>query len=268
MLYTEPSSYGVGGRQSPERCHPPNPRLCRRAVPQFAVGRGDQLAQWRTAYRQFLPGARMRGWARDPSEQVVMPRATLPIPEVATNATLLANVSEQPDSDGVFRRASQFRVFDGKAVPSLGLAAYLAAEKTAGRTPPLELKPGWLKIGEREVPIDGRGRDRAAFLRKERRPRFLQRGSRNPVRASAAGRREACAGPGGLHQRLRVLWPERPRAARCSPHASEPRLPRRRDSRNFPGQPAAPFLHAGGAGGGRCLGHLVSGLVEWRRGRR
>ena len=86
-----------------------------------------------------------------------MPKATLPIPEVATNATLLANVSEQPDSDGVFRRASQFRVFDGKAVPSLGLAAYLAGEKTSGRTPPLHLAPGWLKIGDHDVPIDGRG---------------------------------------------------------------------------------------------------------------
>ena len=82
----------------------------------------------------------MQWLARGPAEQVVMPRATLPIPEVATNATLLANVSEQPDADGVFRRASQFRVFDGKAVPSLGLAAYLAAEKTAGRAPPLRVE--------------------------------------------------------------------------------------------------------------------------------
>jgi adenylate cyclase len=87
-----------------------------------------------------------------------MPRATPPIPEVATNATQLANVSEQPDSDGVFRRASLFRVFDGKAVPSLGLAACLAAEKTAGHTPPLKLTMGWLNIGDRRVPIDGRGR--------------------------------------------------------------------------------------------------------------
>jgi adenylate cyclase len=157
MLYTEPSSYGVGDDQALGESIRRTPGFVG-AI--FLSSQSGKTTNWPAGNLPIATSFQgLNEWlGRDPSEQVVMPRATMPIPEVATNATLLANVSEQPDSDGVFRRASQFRVFDGKAVPSLGLAAYLAAEKTAGRTPPLQLVPGWLKIGDHEVPIDGRGR--------------------------------------------------------------------------------------------------------------
>ena len=59
--------------------------------------------------------------------RLVMPQATFPIPEVATNATLLGNVEARPDSDAIFRRMPLFAVFDRQVVPTLGLAAYLAA---------------------------------------------------------------------------------------------------------------------------------------------
>ena len=178
MLYTEPSSYGAGDDQALNDAIRRTPGFVGAL---FLSSQSGEATNWPSG---DLPIASsflgLKEWlGRAPSEQVVMPRATLPIPEVATNATLLANVSEQPDPDGVFRRASQFRVFDGKAVPSLGLAAYLAAEKAAGHTPPLgvgrmpsrgathlELKAGWLKIGEREVPIDGRGRTVLRFCGK------------------------------------------------------------------------------------------------------
>ena len=157
MLYTEPSSYGVGDDKALGDTIRRTPGFVGAL---FLSSQSGEATNWPAS---DLPiGTSFLGldaWLGHlPSRQVVMPRATLPIPEVATNATLLANVSEQPDSDGVFRRASQFRVFDGKAMPSLGLAAYLAAEKTAGHPPPLQLTAGWLKIGEHEVPIDGRGR--------------------------------------------------------------------------------------------------------------
>jgi adenylate cyclase len=156
MLYTEPSSYGADDDKTLGDGIRRTPGF---VGAMFLSSQSGEATRWPAGE---LPIASsflgLDAWlGTHPSEQVVMPRATLPIPEVATNATLLANVSEQPDSDGVFRRAAQFRVFDGKAVASLGLAAYLAAEKIAGRTPPLRLVPGWLKIGEHEVPIDGRG---------------------------------------------------------------------------------------------------------------
>ncbi|HOW66139.1 MAG TPA: adenylate/guanylate cyclase domain-containing protein [Candidatus Paceibacterota bacterium] len=101
------------------------------------------LDQWLTPHR---------------AQQVVRSRATFPIPEIATNAALLANVSDRPDSDGLFRRAEQFRIFDGKVVPSLGLGTYLAAEKVAGRSPALRLNNGWLEVGNLRAPIDDEGR--------------------------------------------------------------------------------------------------------------
>jgi len=51
-------------------------------------------------------------------------RVTLPIPAVATNATVLANVGDEPDSDGVFRRATLLRLSAAKQIPSLGYAAW------------------------------------------------------------------------------------------------------------------------------------------------
>ncbi len=59
--------------------------------------------------------------------------AAFPVPEVATNATLLANIKDEADPDGIFRRASLYRTFDGVALPSLGLATLLADTPVTGR---------------------------------------------------------------------------------------------------------------------------------------
>lgn len=88
------------------------------------------------------------------SRRVYAARASFPIPEVATNAAWLGDVSGLPDEDGVCRRAQLFQVFDGRPVPALSLAAYLAANKDQE----LRIKPGWLSIGGRRVPIDSAGR--------------------------------------------------------------------------------------------------------------
>lgn len=54
---------------------------------------------------------------------------TLPVPDVATNATLLANVKDDPDEDGVFRRANLMRRHGERDVPSLGVAAWLVGNR-------------------------------------------------------------------------------------------------------------------------------------------
>lgn len=61
-------------------------------------------------------------------------RTVLPIPDVATNAAALANVKDEPDPDGVFRRATLlWPAGDGKGwVPSLGLAAWRVGEGARG----------------------------------------------------------------------------------------------------------------------------------------
>lgn len=58
-------------------------------------------------------------------------RVDEPIPEVSAHALLLANVSDVPDSDGIFRRAGLMRRWGGQDVPSLGVAAWLAGEGLA-----------------------------------------------------------------------------------------------------------------------------------------
>jgi adenylate cyclase len=58
-------------------------------------------------------------------------RDDLPIEEVATAARLLANVSDAPDGDGVFRHAGLWVVHGGELVPSLGAGAWLVGQDIA-----------------------------------------------------------------------------------------------------------------------------------------
>jgi len=86
-------------------------------------------------------------------KQLAMPRASFPVPEIATNVTRLGNVAAVPDADALFRRAPIGRIFDDQFVPSLGLAAYLAANPDTR----LELTEDGMHIGDHVVPLDARG---------------------------------------------------------------------------------------------------------------
>ncbi|MBP5322019.1 MAG: adenylate/guanylate cyclase domain-containing protein [Kiritimatiellae bacterium] len=102
ILYTEPSTYGVEDDQT--------------------LG---------TAMRE-TPVFIGAGFEKNGKE-------TWPIPEVRTNATRIANVSETPDPDGVFRRSTLFRK-DPADWPSLGYALWRAANPAADPHPPLDLQ--------------------------------------------------------------------------------------------------------------------------------
>ena len=103
--------------------------------------------------RPWLDG--LEAWLNaERAEKLVEPGAAFPVFYISTNATLLANVNDGPDRDGVFRRATLFRVFDGEAVPSLGLATFRAAHPEV----PLALEPGRLRVGARVLPVDDQGR--------------------------------------------------------------------------------------------------------------
>jgi adenylate cyclase len=156
VLYTEPSSYEAADDLALGTAIGRTPG----SVGAFMLStRSGEATNWPAgiAPPPFLFSGLDPWLALPRSQPVIMPRATFPIPEVATNSTLLANVSDQPDPDGQFRRASLFRVFAGKAVPTLGLAAYLAAERSAGRNPRLRLETGWLDLEGRQAPIDDCG---------------------------------------------------------------------------------------------------------------
>jgi adenylate cyclase len=157
VLFTEPSSYEAADDQALGDAIKRTPGFIGAVFTTSQPGAGTNwpanaprtgpefvaLDQWRTQNR---------------ARQVDVPQAVFPIPEVTTNATMLANVSEKADPDDLFRRATQFRVFQGKAVPSLGLASFLVAEQRAGRAVSVRFDHNSLQIGDRGIPIDDRGR--------------------------------------------------------------------------------------------------------------
>jgi adenylate cyclase len=90
---------------------------------------------------------------------VVMSRAAMPIPEIGTNTITVGDVKGAPDDDGLIRRAHVFRVFDGQAVPSLGLSAYAAAYQARhGKPLTGRIEGNTLWIGKRQIPMDNQGR--------------------------------------------------------------------------------------------------------------
>ena len=80
-------------------------------------------------------------------------RATMPIAEVAQNAAILSNVTQNPDPDGIYRKIQLFSVFDGQILPALGLGNYLAAKPTAM----LQILPNELILDGKSIPVDSNG---------------------------------------------------------------------------------------------------------------
>ncbi len=153
MLYTEPSAYQVEDDATFGAAIAQTTGF----VNTIFLGRETGRT---TTWPTNLPASpvkikNLQTWlATDGHNRLVMPQATFPIPEVATNATLLGNVEARPDSDAIFRRLPLFAVFDRQVVPTLGLAAYLAA---AGNET-LSIEPYWMNIGVRRIPLDRRGK--------------------------------------------------------------------------------------------------------------
>jgi adenylate cyclase len=156
VLYTEPSAYGVYDDQS-----------FGAAVADFGrvvacVNLSDEegsARRWppeipRPELELENPATWRSGGVMD---TLTFSRATFPIPELAASARLLANVNltRAADLDGVYRRAPLFGLFDGTALPTVGLATFLAAR--AG-TAALRLGPGSAALGDLEIPVDRAGR--------------------------------------------------------------------------------------------------------------
>jgi adenylate cyclase len=91
--------------------------------------------------------------AQTDTEELIFPRASIPIPNVTQNSAVLCNVQLNPDPDGIYRRVKPFTLFDHHVFPSLGLGAYLAEYPEI----PIIIEPGRLTIGETSIPIDQHG---------------------------------------------------------------------------------------------------------------
>ncbi len=161
VLYSEPSVYGMA-----------DDRALADAISRapFFVGSLclHRDANFSTAWPAQAADRLLFDIANFPSdEKTTRLSATFPIDEVASSATVLANVIEDPDIDGVFRRANLFRIFNGKTVPSMGFAAFgIQCANNQGETGP-KLPPqvcsgrfeaDRLQICGKSIPLDREGK--------------------------------------------------------------------------------------------------------------
>ena len=164
VLFLEPSAYGVEDdavlAESLASMGPTGlalflSRAATGGLPSWPEGLPEP--GWSVAGLDEWPGA---------ASHLLATRISPPRPELAAAARVLGNVQLRPDPDGVFRRMRPLDVFDGRAVPSLGLAAFLAAtDATVGpdhSLPTAGLDRRGLALSERFIPL---GADGAAILR-------------------------------------------------------------------------------------------------------
>lgn len=158
VLYTEPSFYGVEDDECFARAIAESGRSVAAA---FLADEGGTRSAWPEGLAEpsFSVAGLPEWMAADRPRLIQFASADFPIDEVGRAAAAIANTNFTRDRDGVYRRGSLFSVFDGRIVPSLGLAAYLAAHPGARG---LAVVPGQLRVDSFVVPID---RDGRAILR-------------------------------------------------------------------------------------------------------
>lgn len=150
LLFSEPSLYGVADDQALGQAMRENgPVVLSYTLAPPEEGQGGDGPR--------PPVLAISGFSRwlAASKAASPPMAvTMPVPELAAGASLLADISNHPDPDGVFRRAPLFVPLGGHPVPSLALAVYLAG---ASGPVPLSLGGNRLRVGGLSVPLDAAG---------------------------------------------------------------------------------------------------------------
>lgn len=119
----------------------------------FLAADTGSATSWPPGYREKVPA--LEGgepWLAGNKERV-MPRALLPVKEIALAAKALGNVREQPDPDQVVRSATLVKGFDQTVVPSLSLAPLLMDGGVKAR-----LEGGRLTVGNTVAVLDDQGR--------------------------------------------------------------------------------------------------------------
>ena len=142
--------------------------------------------------RFTLDAENAQAWRASLGPDVIMNSATFPIDEIASTATVLANVMDDPDSDGIFRRASLFRLFDDRLVPSPGFAAFGIGcgdtRKDSGGRAALsgKISEDGLDFRGKKIPIDRDAKLLLRFRGPNRDIRVVQRRGHYRIRAAAA----------------------------------------------------------------------------------
>ena len=164
VLFTEPSKYGVFDDESLGESIASSGNFVAAVPLGDPTGSDHSWPDGAPAPRltvagldRWLPPSARTASAR--THFLVFQSGAFPIPEVSSKAAMIANVTLSPDQDGVYRRGALFSLFDGKVVPSLALAAYLAGNPGNHH---LAIRRGLLTVDGVRVPIAADG---AAYLR-------------------------------------------------------------------------------------------------------
>jgi adenylate cyclase len=152
VLFTEPSAYGPADDAALGAALA---EYGRAVVPLFLSESSGMAASWPEGRADALRVAGLADWLGDGQrrEALSYPQASLPVPDIAAGTRVLADVNMAPDPDGVYRRVRLLGFFDGHPVPSLGLAALLAASPDPGAA----VGEGTFRLDGSSVPIDGLG---------------------------------------------------------------------------------------------------------------
>lgn len=158
VLYTEPSVYGVSDDQALGNAIERAPTF----IGALCLHRGAGNSTGRPADTPDRIQFQIENiWelADGVPDRMTMPSATFPIEEVRKSAGLLANVMDEPDPDGIFRRASLFRIFDHRIIPSPGFAAFAAGCMPSGNgLCSGVMEKNGLRICGANIPLDADGK--------------------------------------------------------------------------------------------------------------
>jgi adenylate cyclase len=139
VVFTEPSVYGVAD----DRALAASLRSMGRAVLAAGFSRSDGTGETWPAY---VPEPSFAVGGNGPLREAKA--AAFPIPDLADGAAGVGNVNVSPNADNVYRDFPLLLKFRGRYVPSLPLAAFMAA------TPePVALAPDSLAVGATRIPL-------------------------------------------------------------------------------------------------------------------
>jgi adenylate cyclase len=152
VLYSEPSKYGVD-----------DDRSFGTSISDFSGFVGSVFVSQTTGIERKWPAEvpvpkfhidGLEKWLIETrATDISFLRAVFPVTEIAAATSILANVHLDPDPDGVYRSAKLFSVFDGKILPSLGLAAYLAGNPN----PSMNITSDIFSVGDKKLSLNKEG---------------------------------------------------------------------------------------------------------------
>ncbi|MDD3815199.1 MAG: adenylate/guanylate cyclase domain-containing protein [Desulfocapsaceae bacterium] len=156
VLFTEPSSFGVDDDQALGQAIA---SLGRFAAGSVFPGRTEGLhRQWPPDVP--LPSPRFsKGKGGVALPFPIYGSATMPIKEVAGPASILCNVHQDPDRDGIYRSLHPLAFFDHQPLPGLGIGVYLAAHPESR----MRWEAGSIAVDGKTIPVDPQGRTLLRF---------------------------------------------------------------------------------------------------------